>query len=82
MRQGQRTIVHLLQYCPERRTEKLDIIEDVVPVIDIPLSLKLPKKPRRVYYALSGNDVPFEFLAGRANLRVPEVNGHAILVFE
>ncbi len=40
-RQGRRTIVHLLQYGAERRTEKLDLIEDVLPVLDVPISLRL-----------------------------------------
>ena len=82
MRQGKRTIVHLLQYCPERRTEKLDIVEDIVPLFGVPLSLKLAHKPRRVYLAPDETDVPFEHLAGRVNLRVPEIRGHTMIVFE
>ena len=39
-RQGRRTIVHILHYCPQRRTPGLDIVEDVVPVFDVELSLK------------------------------------------
>ena len=50
-RQGKRTIVHLLQYAPERRTEKLDLIEDIVPLFDVPLSLKLDRGPKKVYLA-------------------------------
>lgn len=82
MRQKNRTIVHLLHYSPERRTPNLDIIEDVVPLFDRPLSLKLPKPPRRVYLAPQQTDVPFEYLAGRVNLRVPVIDGHAMVVFE
>jgi hypothetical protein len=79
---GGRTIVHLLHYSPERRTEKLDLIEDVVPLFDVPLSLKLPRAPKRVYSAPDESPIPFEYLAGRVNLRVPEVRGHAMIVFE
>jgi hypothetical protein len=81
-RQGRRTIVHLLQYPAERRTEKLDRVEDIVPLYDVPLSLKLPKAPKRVYMAPDETPVEFEYLAGRVNLRVPEIRGHAMLVFE
>jgi hypothetical protein len=77
-----RTIVHLLQYAPERRTERLDLIEDIVPVFDIPLSLKLDRAPKRVYSAPDERPIPFEYLAGRVNLRVPEIRGHAMVVFE
>jgi len=82
MRQDKRTIVHLLYYTAERRTEKLDLIEDVVPIFDLAMSLKVAKAPRRVYLAPQGTDVAFEYLAGRVNLRVPEINGHAMIVFE
>jgi hypothetical protein len=81
-RQGRRTIVHLLYYPVERRTEKLDLVEDIIPLSGLPLSLKLPKAPRRVYLAPGQIAVPFEYLAGRVNLRVPEVRGHAMMVFE
>ncbi len=82
MRQGGRTIVHLLQYAPERRTPHLDIVEDIVPLFDVPLSLKMPKSPRRVYVAPEREPVEFEYLVGRVNLRVPAVRGHAMIVFE
>jgi hypothetical protein len=81
-RQGKRTIVHVLHYSPERRTEKLDLIEDIVPLFEVPLSLKLPKAPKKVYTAPNGTKVAFEYLAGRVNLRVPEIRGHAMVVFE
>lgn len=82
MRQGKRTIVHLLQYAPERRTEKLDIVEDIVPLFDVPLSLKLEKAPKKAYIAPEQTPVPFEYSDGRVNLRVPAVHGHAMVVFE
>jgi hypothetical protein len=82
MRQGRRTIVHVLHYAPERRTEKLALIEDEIPLFDLPMSLKMAKAPRRVYLAPAPTPVPFEYLAGRVNLRVPAVRGHAMIVFE
>jgi len=81
-RQGKRTIVHVLYYSPERRTEKLDLIEDVVPLFEVPMSLKLGRAPKKVYVAPQATPIPFEYLAGRVNLRVPEVRGHAMVVFE
>jgi hypothetical protein len=81
-RQGRRTIVHLLHYSPERRAENLDLIEDVVPLFDFPMSLKLDRAPRHVFTAPDETPVEFEYLAGRVNLRVPELRGHAMIVFE
>jgi hypothetical protein len=77
-----RTIVHVLYFPTERRTEKLDLAEDIVPLFDMPLSLKLARSPKRVYTAPDQTDVVFEYLAGRVNLRVPEIRGHAMIVFE
>jgi hypothetical protein len=82
MRQKNRTIVHLLQYCPERRTKDLDIVEDIVPLYDVPLSLALDKAPKKVYTAPDGDAIDFRYEAGRATLQVPEVRGHAMVVFE
>ncbi len=77
-----RTIVHLLQYCPERRAINLDLIEDIVPLYDVAVSLKLEKKPRQVYLAPDKTQLAFTFRNGRAQVRVPKVAGHAMLVFE
>jgi hypothetical protein len=81
-KQGGRTIVHVLHYTPERRTDRIDLIEDIVPLFDVPMSLKLDRAPKKVYAAPTGTPIPFEYLAGRVNLRVPEVHGHAMVVFE
>ncbi len=82
MRQGKRTIVHLLQYCPERRTKDLDLVEDIVPLYDVPLSLASARAPKKVYLAPDLEEINFEHLAGRVNLRVPRIAGHAMVVFE
>jgi hypothetical protein len=82
MRQKGRWVVHLLQYCPERRAQNLDIIEDVVPVFDVPVSLRLARKPRRVYLAPSRKALGLVYRDGRAEVTVPEVRGHAMVVFE
>jgi hypothetical protein len=77
-----RTIVHLLHYVPERRTAKLDIVEDITPLFQIPLSIAMPEVPRRVYIAPSREEVPFKFESGRVAVTVPEIRGHQMVVFE
>ena len=37
-----RWVVHLLHYVPERRGQDFDVIEDVLPLYDVPVSLRLP----------------------------------------
>jgi hypothetical protein len=82
MAQDGRSIVHLLQYVPERRTPTLDIVEDIVPLYDVPISLKLPKAPKAVYLAPEKQAVEFRYQNGRVDVTVPKVNGHAMVVFE
>jgi hypothetical protein len=77
-----RTIVHVLQYCPERRAANLDLIEDIVPLHNVAVSLKLEKKPRAAYLAPEQTPLSFTFKKGRADIVIPEVAGHAMVVFE
>jgi len=81
-RQGDRTIVHLLYYTPERRTKDLDIVEDIVPLHDIPLSIRLPHRPTRAYLAPQMQELPLNWIDGRAEVTVPAIAGHGMVVFE
>lgn len=82
MRQGRRTIVHLLNYCPERRTRNIDIIEDIVPLYNVPISLKCAHPPKFVYLAPNREGLIFDVRGNRVDVVVPEVRGHAMIVFE
>ncbi|HEX2513173.1 MAG TPA: alpha-L-fucosidase [Chloroflexota bacterium] len=77
-----RLVVHLLAYPVERRTAQLDVIEDVVPLRDVPLSLRPGFRPSRVYEAPSETPLPFSWEGGQARLTVPLVAGHAMVAFE
>jgi len=81
-RQGSRTIIHLLYYCPERRTPTLDIVEDIVPLYAVPLSLKIARKPASVYLAPGGEKLEFAYALGRLEITVPEIRGHQMIVVE
>jgi len=81
-RQKNRTIIHLLQYCPERRATGLDLVEDVVPVFNVPVSVRLSKPPRQVYLAPGREPIPFTCQDGRVNFTVPELRGHAMIVLD
>jgi hypothetical protein len=82
MRQKNRTIVHLLYYPAERRTKDLDIVDDIVPLHDVRISLRLASKPAKVYLAPDRTNLDFVHEKGRVNVVVPRVNGHAMIVFE
>jgi hypothetical protein len=81
-RQAGRTIVHVLHYSPQRRTPTLDIVEDIVPLFNIELSLKISRKPARVYTAPEKSPLDFQYSGGRANVTIPRIDGHAMIIFE
>lgn len=77
-----RHVVHILHYIPERRTETIDIIEDIIPLYNLTMKVVLPGKPSRVYTAPSGRALDFSWQNGCVKVVVPEVKGHEIIVFE
>ncbi|MBI4978107.1 MAG: beta-galactosidase trimerization domain-containing protein [Spirochaetes bacterium] len=86
-----RTILHLLYAEIQPRGEsgagwgrgvKMLIIEDVNPIYDIPCRIRMPKKPSRVYGAVSGKDIPFTYENGYAQFTVEKVYVHEAAVIE
>ena len=53
VRKGATTIVHLLSFAPERRGE-LDIVEDALPLVELPISIRTDRPPKRVELAPAG----------------------------
>jgi len=77
-----RHIAHILHYIPERRCLDLETIEDVIPLYNIQLKLKLETQPINVYCAPSMQKLEFKYIGGYVKTVVPEVVGHQIIVFE
>ena len=74
-----RLALHLLHYIPIRRSRQIDIIEDVIPVYDIPVSVRADYSVKRVSIAPSGEPLDFTVEGGRIHFTVPEVNGHQMV---
>lgn len=74
-----RYVLHLLHYIPERRGERFDTLEDVIPVHDIGLRLTLPRAVERVRLVPGGEDLPFQRESSALELRVPKLVGHQML---
>lgn len=82
LRKGRRTIVHLISFCPARRAETLDIVEEPFPLVDMPLAVLMPRPPRNALLAPQDKELPFEYAGGYAHVRVTLLDGHGIVVFE
>ncbi|MCC2684295.1 MAG: hypothetical protein K0R75_1194 [Paenibacillaceae bacterium] len=76
------TVVHLLSFCPERRADNMDIVEDPFPIVDMPIAVKADLKPQRVFLAPDEQDLDFEYRNGYVHTRITFTTGHAMLVIE
>jgi hypothetical protein len=82
LRQEGRTVCHVLHYLPQRRAERLDVLEDVLPLHDRTLALRLERRPRQAYLAPQGWDLPLRWRPPYAEVSLPAITGHQLVVFE
>ncbi len=75
-----RHILHLLYATPINRGRGIEVIEDVVPLFNIPVSVRL--KARRVSLAPEGTPLPFTRRKGRIEFTVPRLELHQMVVLE
>lgn len=80
---GNRTMVHILTYVPERRGPKMQIIEDPVQVIDAQLFLRRDGHELRHVYLAPGKQ-PLSFASDDRYWKVviPGISGYQMIVFE
>ncbi|MBM4040200.1 MAG: beta-galactosidase [Planctomycetes bacterium] len=72
-----RHILHLLYATPINRGRGIEVIEDIVPLLNIPVSLRL--KARRVTLAPEGTPLPFTRRKGRIEFTVPRLELHQMV---
>ena len=77
-----RDVVHLLFAHTTVRGKNVEVIEDAVPLYDVPVCLKRDKAPARVYLAPQGEDIPFVYEDGRVKFTVPKVLLHQMVALE
>lgn len=93
MRQAtaKRTLLHVLYAQTQLRGsagqgwrggQKMEIIEDVVPIFGIPCRVRLPKAPKRVYLGASGQDLAFRYAGGYAEFTLDRLFVHELVVLE
>jgi hypothetical protein len=79
----ERWIVHLLHYIPQRRATELEVIEDVIPLFQVKVSLKAPRKVRQVVPRPEQAEPLDTWEAGsRLEFVVPKIEGHQMIVVE
>ena len=80
MQQAERTVVHVLHYIPERRGQQFDVIEDVIPLFDIKISVRIDRPITHVTIEPAGLTVAADTVDGRVQVTVPEIRGHCMVV--
>jgi hypothetical protein len=81
-RQGDRHIVHVVNYQPNRRGGHVEVIEEVVPMRDIKIGLRIPHAPSATYTAPDRTPLSFDYFEGVATVTVPVIREHGMVVFE
>ncbi|MFO7635805.1 MAG: beta-galactosidase trimerization domain-containing protein [Clostridia bacterium] len=74
-----RYVLHLLHYIPERKSEKLDIIEDVIPLYDLKVRLRLPGNAKTLRMVPEGEDMVFTRDGDGIVFTIPRMEGHCML---
>lgn len=82
IRTSDATVVHLLSFYPERRADGMDIVEDAIPLVNMPISVRSQNRPARVYLAPDETDVDFTYQDGYVHTQITMTSGHAMLVVE
>jgi hypothetical protein len=77
-----RWVVHLLHYIPERRSQDIDVIEDVIPLYDVKVSMRTGKGVSRVACVPEGDALHFEQKGDRVEFIVPKIEGHQMVVLD
>jgi hypothetical protein len=76
-----RWVVHLLHYIPERRSQQIDTIEDVIPLYDVKISIKSPKI-KAVACVPEQEPLPFNQKNERVEFVLPRLVGHQMIALE
>ena len=60
----------------------MEIIEDVIPLYNVSLQVRMENKPAKVYLAPEKIVLEFNYENGYVKFTVPELNGHQMVVFD
>jgi hypothetical protein len=81
-RQDERLIAHLVNYTGQKRVGNLAHVEEVIPVRDIVLRVRTGQSPTQVVLQPDGFGLPWDYANGVVTVRLPELQLHAMVVFE
>lgn len=77
-----RYVQHSLYASPVRRGKEIEIIEDVLPVYEVNVTVRVPETVSRVYLAPQMKELPFQVSGTAISYTVPKLDCHQIVVLE
>ena len=77
-----RYVNHLLYASPVKRGQRVEVIEDLIPILDTEVSLALYTKPKRVYLAPQMKDIPYDYTDGILTYTVDRFTCHQMVVID
>jgi hypothetical protein len=80
--QHNRRVLHLLHYIPERRGQDFDVLEDVIPLYNVKVSIRMDRPVKAVLCVPGEESLGFVQENGRVMFTVPQVNGHQMAVLQ
>lgn len=66
--------IHILYASPVKRGEKTEVIEDIIPLYNIDVKVKLDSAPKSVSLVPENKELPFEYDGGYVSFTVPKVD--------
>ena len=76
---GENTIIHLLNYIIERKSRRLDTIEESIPLYNRKIRVALNKQPSNVTLVPSCKSVDFAWDGRAAEFTLAEIGGHEMI---
>lgn len=73
-----RYVLHVLHYIPEKRYG-IETIEDVIPIYDVKISLRMPSGYSKVSIVPSGETLDASTVDGRLEFTIPKVAGYSVI---
>jgi len=80
--QGERTIVHLLNFHLNRASNQIKVIEEIPPVLDTEIRLRREADPKRVYLAPEDEDLQWSRDGQHIVIPISRYDVHAMVVVE
>ena len=77
-----RLVNHLLYASPVKRGKGVEVIEDIVPIYNTEVSIKLDREPTRVYLAPQDRDIDFDYTDGILTYTLAKLECHQMVVID